>query len=82
MQVAGKTGTADIADSGDIANGWFVGFAPYNEPEIAVAVVIENGGGGSYATIAARDVLAQYFGMNADKITEDRTATPYVEILN
>lgn len=41
VQVAGKTGTADVADEGEIPNGWFVGFAPYNEPEIAIAVVIE-----------------------------------------
>ena len=53
IQVAGKTGTADIQDSGELANGLFVGFAPYNEPEIAVSVVIENGGSGQYATVAA-----------------------------
>lgn len=82
IQVAGKTGTADVENSGELANGWFVGFAPYNEPEIAVAVVIENGGSGQYATIAAREVLAQYFGMNADKIIEDRTTPSYIEIQN
>lgn len=82
VQVAGKTGTADVTDSGDIANGWFIGFAPYNEPEIAVAVVIENGGSGQYATIAAKEVLAQYFGMNSDKIVEDRTVQSYVEMQN
>ncbi len=82
VQVAGKTGTADVEDSGKEANSWFVGFAPYNEPEIAVAVVIENGGKGQYAYTAARDVLAQYFGMNNDKIVEDRTTLPYVEIQN
>lgn len=82
VQVAGKTGTADISDDGTNANGWFVGFAPYNEPEVAVAVVIENGGSGQYATTAAKEVLAQYFGMNADKITEDRTTQSYIEIQN
>lgn len=82
VQVAGKTGTADISDDGKFANGWFVGFAPYNEPEIAVAVVIENGGSGQYATTAAKEVLAQYFGMNADKIIEDRTTPSYIEIQN
>lgn len=41
VQVAGKTGTADVADEGKVPNGWFVGYAPYNEPEIAIAVVIE-----------------------------------------
>ena len=65
-----------------MANGWFVGFAPYNEPEIAVAVVIENGGSGQYATTAAKEVLAQYFGMNSDKIIEDRTTQSYIEIQN
>ena len=82
VKVAGKTGTADVADTGDIANGWFVGFAPYNEPEIAIAAVIENGGSGAYATAASKEVLAQYFGMNWGKITEDRTTKSYIESIN
>lgn len=40
IEVAGKTGTAEVGDSGR-ADGWFVGFAPAAEPKIAFAVVIE-----------------------------------------
>ena len=82
VQVAGKTGTADIDNSGKVANGWFVGFAPYSQPEIAVAVVIEKGGSGQYATVAAKQVLESYFGMNTDKITEDRSELSYIEMQN
>lgn len=82
VQVAGKTGTADIDNTGKVANGWFVGFAPYSQPEIAVAVVIEKGGSGQYATVAAKQVLESYFGMNTDKITEDRSDLSYVEMQN
>ena len=42
IEVAGKTGTA-TASSGS-PNAWFVGFAPYHDPEIAVVCVIEHGG--------------------------------------
>jgi peptidoglycan glycosyltransferase len=42
VQVAGKTGTAQNAGP---AHAWFVGFAPANDPKIAVAVLVENGGG-------------------------------------
>ncbi|PRY52481.1 cell elongation-specific peptidoglycan D,D-transpeptidase [Knoellia remsis] len=43
VSVAGKTGTADT-NNVDRAHAWFTGFAPANDPQIAVAVVVENGG--------------------------------------
>jgi penicillin-binding protein A len=49
ISVAGKTGTAENPHGEDHA--WFIGFAPADHPEVAVAVIIENGGGGG--TIAA-----------------------------
>lgn len=46
--VAGKTGTAEV--SGDQrSHAWFVGFAPADQPRVAIAVMIENGGGGGSA---------------------------------
>ncbi|MEV2278934.1 penicillin-binding protein 2 [Nocardiopsis sp. NPDC049922] len=51
MEVAGKTGTAETG-GGQATHNWFIGFAPANDPEIAVAVVIEHGGG-SGGTLAA-----------------------------
>lgn len=57
VQVAGKTGTAEVADGEPHA--WFVGFAPADDPQLVVAVVVEHGGtGGSAAAPIARDVLA------------------------
>jgi penicillin-binding protein A len=53
--VAGKTGTAEV--SGDQrSHAWFVGFAPADQPRVAIAVMIENGGGGgsTAAPIASR----------------------------
>jgi len=58
--VAGKTGTSQYSTSSD-AHGWFVGFAPYDDPQIAFAVVLENGGHGSYAAYVARDIIDSYF---------------------
>ena len=45
LRVAGKTGTAQNPHGKDHA--WFIGFAPYKDPQIAVAVIVENGGYGS-----------------------------------
>ena len=67
-------------DGNDLVNAWFVCFAPYEKPEVAVVVMIENGGHGNYAAEVARDVLTQYFGMNeSTEINESMTATPFVE---
>lgn len=43
VQVAGKTGTAQVAE-GKNPHAWFVCFAPANDPKVAIAVVLENGG--------------------------------------
>ena len=81
--IGGKTGSAQTkVNNVEVTNACFVGFAPYDEPEIAIAVVIEGGGTGSYAAYAARDVIAQYFGMNEEDIIENVTAIPYTEQQN
>ena len=49
VKVAGKTGTAENAP-GAPPHAWFVAFAPATQPRIAIAVVVENGGGDSDAT--------------------------------
>ena len=59
--VAGKTGTAQ---NPGFDHAVFIGYAPAKEPEVAVAVVLENRGhGGSVAAPVARSVLASYFGV-------------------
>ena len=84
QEVAGKTGSAEAGkdkNGNDLVNAWFVCFAPYEKPEVAVVVMIENGGHGNYAAEVARDVLTQYFGMNqsAETVNESMLATPFVE---
>lgn len=78
VEVAGKTGTAQV---GNKTNGWFAGFAPYDNPEIAVVVVVENVTHGGYTAEVARDIFAEYFGMNASQIVESQDAIPSVQIV-
>ncbi len=86
IEVGGKTGSAQtgrVDENGKkITNAWFVGFAPYDEPEIAIVVMIENGQSGGKAAVPARDIIAEYFGMNANQVTEDMSARPTVEMQN
>ena len=57
VEVAGKTGTAEVANANPHA--WFAGFAPASDPQVVVAVLVENGGsGGSVAAPIAREVMA------------------------
>lgn len=73
--VCGKTGTAqvvsasvDVKDQKDLPpemrdHAWFVGFAPRDHPEIAFAVIVENGGhGGETAVPLVREALEAFFG--------------------
>jgi penicillin-binding protein 2 len=58
-EVAGKTGTAENPHGKD--HSWFVGFAPFDEPRIAIAVMVENSGyGGSFAAPIAGICMEQY----------------------
>ena len=60
VEVCGKTGTADHQYEGKDAppHSWFIGFAPYNNPEVAVAVIVEDGGqGGKAAARIASEVM-------------------------
>ncbi len=75
IEIGGKTGSAE---AGNNVNAWFIGFAPYDDPEIAVVVFEENGGHGSYTAEVARDIIAEYFGMNAINVKEDMNAQAYV----
>lgn len=75
IEVGGKTGSAQIGINGENgAHAWFVGFAPYDDPEIAVVVLVEKGGTGGYTAGVAKEVMAEYFGMNANSVTEDMQA--------
>lgn len=80
IEIGGKTGSAQVTDTK--THAWFVGFAPFDDPEIAIVSMIEGGGSGSLAAYAARDIISQYFGMNIQSAQEDVTATSTSEQIN
>jgi peptidoglycan glycosyltransferase len=53
LNVAGKTGTAELVANSNIYDSWFTSFAPANNPQVAVAVVVEKQPNGFGATVAA-----------------------------
>ena len=78
VEAAGKTGTSQLkrtTESGvtmDCKNGFFISFAPYDDPEIAIAIVAENALSGSQTSQAAVPVYNYYFGQ---KISFDSAGT-------
>ena len=76
IPVGGKTGSTE---AGDNINAWFAGFAPYDNPGIAVVVMVENGGHGNYTAEVVREIIREYFGINAGNVTEDTNSKPYTE---
>ena len=74
IQIGGKTGSAE---AGEKTNAWFVGFAPYENPEIAVVVFVENGSHGYYSAEVTKEILEAYFGLN-EVINENKEVLPYV----
>jgi len=60
VKAVGKTGSADQNEGK--AHAWFVGFAPYDNPEIAVSIIVESAGtGGDYAVPIAKEIFDAYF---------------------
>lgn len=64
-KAAGKTGTAEVPDGAD--NVLFVGFAPYENPEIVVAVIIEHGKSSGFAAGVARSIFDAYMEIKDGK---------------
>ena len=61
VSVCGKTGTAQHVES-KTPHSWFIGFAPYDNPQVAIAVLVEEGGyGGTAAARITSQVLSKYF---------------------
>lgn len=59
ITVAGKTGTSP-ADEGAWTHAWFAGYAPANDPQIALVVFLEKGHGGSDAAAVAREIFTAF----------------------
>ncbi len=62
IPVAGKTGTAELGEEGGKPHSWFAGYAPADDPQIAMAVIVEHGGeGGKVAAPIFRKLVEAYF---------------------
>ena len=79
ISVGGKTGSAEAPNNQ--VHAWFVGFAPFENPEIAIVVMVENGGHGNYTAEVVRDIMGEYFGMNTQDVEENMGAMIYTETL-
>ena len=62
IETCSKTGSSQV--EGSSANGVFVSYAPYNNPKIAIAIVIESAGSGSVTAPIAKDIYTEYFKLN------------------
>lgn len=63
VAIAGKTGTAENSHGQD--HGWFVAYAPYEDPRVAVAIIIEQGGFGSSSAVpVAKKIMEAAFNIN------------------
>jgi len=67
--IGGKTGTAQVSNGSDTV--LFVGFAPYDNPEIAVAVVVENGYSSSRAASVAASIFDYYYANYSGDTQQD-----------
>lgn len=75
IEVAGKTGTAQVASG--TPNGVFVGFAPIENPQIAVVAIVEHGDSGSAVANIVKPILEEYFNISKDGENKDT-----IDILN
>jgi peptidoglycan glycosyltransferase len=62
VKVAGKTGTAEVSET--VSNSLFVGFAPYDQPTLAVSICLEGEGSGEASKVAGQ-VLASCLNVQA-----------------
>ena len=74
VQVGAKTGSAQVSAQTE-SNAVFVCFAPYDNPEIAMAIAVEHGGSGSELGAMAAEIMSYYFSAqeNRDDIPSENT---------
>ena len=70
IDLAGKTGTSQVSSGSN--NGIFVGFAPYDNPQIAVVAIIEHGGEGTYTANVIKPILEEYFKIYNEEKSNER----------
>ena len=62
-QAAGKTGSAEYNGVKEDSHAWFTGFAPADDPQIAITIIIESiGSGGDYSAPIAKRIFDAYLG--------------------
>ncbi len=77
IEVAGKTGTAEV--SRGTSDGIFVGFAPYDKPQIAVAAIIEHGGSGGNTAPIIKEIFTDYLDIGKKQQNYDFPTNRLVE---
>ncbi|MCX5782067.1 MAG: penicillin-binding transpeptidase domain-containing protein, partial [Elusimicrobia bacterium] len=81
IKVAGKTGTSQNPQGEDHA--WFASYAPADNPEIAVTVLVEHGGTGGHAAVpVARAIYEQYFGLSKGKTETKNISVSTSTVIN
>lgn len=79
ISIAGKTGTAENPHGAD--HGWFVAYAPYEDPRVVIAVIVEQGGFGSEtAAPIARRIFEAAFNLNQSPKDGARIIRPYTAL--
>lgn len=72
ITTAGKTGTAEYGDPKNRTHAWYTGYAPSDDPKIAMTVLIEGGGeGSSVAAPIVKEAFRWYFSEDKNKLIQD-----------
>ena len=79
VEVGGKTGSAEVSETR--TDGLFVGFAPFDDPEIGIVTVIENGVVGFHTSEVVLKIMQEYFGMNVIHVKENPQDVPEGEYI-
>ena len=77
IAVGGKTGTAQVGNGSN--NAVFIAFAPFDDPQIAVSVVLEHGVRGTNAAQVAKDIFDKYFNLDSAETTAEPTTATDVQ---
>ena len=72
IETCSKTGSSQV--NGGSANGVFVTYAPYNDPQIAISIVVENAGSGSVTAPIAKAIYTEYFNLNPKAVGDKRVS--------
>jgi penicillin-binding protein 2 len=81
IPLACKTGTAETGREDDLkeySNGLILGFAPANDPQIVIALVVEKGEWGSSTAVIMEDILRAYFGVADPWLDKPESYTPVI----